>query len=108
MDRTESTDSKQKTGSTPEFRYALLLTALPLAVPAIIELFVSFVPDAMDWTVLFMTPVVDLCLIVLASILAGFLTIAGYKRQAKGVIAGVGLGLLAMGLVVGLIVLIQP
>ncbi len=107
MDGTES-DSKQTTTSTREFRHALLLTAVPLAVPAIIEFAVTFVPDAMDWTVFFMTPVVDLCLIVLASILAGFLALAGYKRQAKGVIAGAGLGLLAMGLVVGMIILIQP
>ncbi len=108
MDGTESADSKQKTTSSREFRYGLLLTAVPLAVPAIIEFAVTFVPDAMDWTVFFMTPVVDLCLVVLASILAGFLALAGYKRQAKGVIAGAGLGLLAMGIVIGLIVLIQP
>ncbi len=108
MNRTESADQKQKTTSRSEFRHALLLTAIPLAIPAIIEFAVTFVPDAMDWTVFFMTSVVDLCLIVLASILAGFLAIAGYKRQATGVITGAGLGLLAMGLVVGLIVLIHP
>ncbi len=108
MNITESADPKRRAVSTREFRYSLLLTAIPLAVPAIIELSVSFVPNAMDWTVFFMTPVVDLCLIILAGILAGILALAGYKRQAKGVIAGAGLGLLAMGLAVGLIVLIQP
>ena len=108
MGKTESTDSEPRTASTREFRYALALTASPLAIPAIVEFVVCFAPNAMDWTLFFMTPVVDLCLIVLASILAGFLALAGYKRQAKGVIAGAGLGLLAMGLVVGLIVLIQP
>ncbi len=108
MNKTESAEPEQRTASTREFRYALLLTAVPLAVPAVIEFVVSFVPNVMDWTVFFMTPVVDLCLIVLASILAGFLALAGYKRQAKGVIAGAGLGLLAMGLVIGLIILIQP
>jgi hypothetical protein len=108
MRKTESTHSRQTITSTQEFRYAFLATAVPLALPAIIEFFVSFVPNAMDWTALFVTPVVDLCLIVLAGIVAGFLALAGCTRQAKGVIAGAGLGLLAMGLVIGLIILIQP
>ena len=91
-----------------EFRNALLLTSLPLGVPALVELIVGFVPNAMNWTALFMTPLVDVCLIVLASVLAAFLAIAGYGRQAKGVLAGAGLGLLAMGLVIALIIIVQP
>jgi len=86
-----------------EFRNALLHTALPLGVPALIELVVGFVPNAMNWTTFFMTLLVDACLIVIAAILAVFLAIAGYRRQAKGVIAGAGLGLLAMILVIWLI-----
>ncbi len=77
-------------------------------MPALIELVVGFAPNAMNRTALFMTPLVELCLIVLASVLAAFLTIAGYGRRAKGVIAGAGLDLLGKGLVIGLIIIAQP
>jgi len=89
--------------TSKEFRNALLLTSLALGVPALIELVVGFVPNSMNWTTFFMTLLVDACLIVIAAILAVFLAIAGYRRQAKGVIAGAGLGLLAMILVIWLI-----
>ena len=102
--RDHGLNSREIRGTTAtEFRNALLLTSLPLGVPALIELVVGFVPNAMNWNTFFMTLLVDACLIVIAAILAVFLAIAGYRRQAKGVIAGAGLGLLAMILVIWLI-----
>ena len=93
---------------TREFRRALALTAIPLGVPALVELAIGFSGHAGEGSALFMVPLFSVCLIVLAGILAGLLALAGYGQQAKGVIAGAGIGLLSLGAVVGLIILVQP
>ncbi len=97
-----------KAATANEFRRALALTAIPLGVPAVIELAIAFSGHAWDGSALFMVPLFAVCLIVLSGFLAVFLALGGYRRQAKGVGLGAGVGLLSLGAAVGLILLVQP
>ncbi len=97
-----------KSATQGEFRAAVLWTATPLSVLALVELAASFAPRGVAasmsalWVALF-----AVCLIVLAGILSLILALAGYPRHAKGVLAGDGIGLLAMAVVVGILIIAQ-
>ncbi len=98
-----------KAGTASPFRRALSLTAIPLCLPAVIELAVAFSgPSEAGLNALLWVPLFGACLIALAGVLALFLALAGYKTQAKGAALGAGAGLLSLAAAVGLILWVQP